>query len=170
MPYYPVRDGHPSMFATEDNAEAVSREPILYISGMSGSMDGANDSTAREARMRAMRREAVAPLAAAASAPSAAGRTQLSPERRRALQMLDRAGSRGCREGLLLVLGFEVGILPDLVHDGLGTATCTRSLPSRCGSALLKRPTRLQVSRGPRRNTACPQRNCTLCGDEAAAP
>jgi hypothetical protein len=122
-PYYPARDGHPSMFATEDNAGAVSEAPILCISGGSRSVDGANDTANRDARMRTRRREAVAPLVATASAPSAAGGTPLSPERRRLLQMLDHAGSRGCREGLLLVLGFEVGILPDLLHDGLATTT-----------------------------------------------
>jgi hypothetical protein len=122
-PYYPARDGHPSMFAIEDNAGAVSGAPIFCISGVSGSVDGANDTAARDARMRTTRREAFAPLAAAASASSAAGRTHLSPERRRILQMLDHAGSRGCREGLLLVLGFEVGILSALVRDGLATAT-----------------------------------------------
>ena len=43
-PCYPVRDGHPSMFAPEDSAVAVSGEPISSISPMSGSADGANDT------------------------------------------------------------------------------------------------------------------------------
>jgi hypothetical protein len=39
------------------------------------------------------------------------------------LKMLDDAGSRGCREGFLLLLGFGVGILSGLVHDGLARGT-----------------------------------------------
>ena len=42
-PYYPVRDGHPSMFAPEGNAE----KPIFSISRISESADGANDAGAR---------------------------------------------------------------------------------------------------------------------------
>src|SRR5258707_15267332 len=97
-PYYPARDGHPSMFAPEDNVGAVSGEPM-----MSGSVDYATDATARalhDAHIGTTHRKAVAPLAGAASSPSVAGRTRLSPEHRRILQMLDYAGSRGCREGL----------------------------------------------------------------------
>ena len=120
--YYPARDGHPSMFAFEDSAGALSGKPILCISRVSGSVDGANDTAAQDAPMLTTCREAVTPLAAAA-ALSAAGRTQLSPERRRILKMLDDAGSRGCREGFLLLLGFGVGILSGLVHDGLARAT-----------------------------------------------
>jgi hypothetical protein len=122
-PYYPARDGYPSMFPIEDNVAAVSGAPILCISDVFKSVDGPNDAGARDARMRTTRPEAVALLGAAASAPSVVGGTHLSPERRRMLQMLHHAGSRGCREGFLPVLGFEVGILPDLVRDGLATAT-----------------------------------------------
>ena len=28
MPYYPARDGHPSMFTLDDNASAATEEPI----------------------------------------------------------------------------------------------------------------------------------------------
>ena len=122
-PYYPARDGHPSMFANEDNAEAVSGAPFFCISSDSESVDHPNDTGARDARTRITRWEAIAPLAAAAFAPSAAARTNLSPERRRVLQILHHAASRGCREGLLLVLGFGIEILLDLVRDGLATAT-----------------------------------------------
>jgi len=59
MPYYPVRDGHPSMFAPEDNAGAVSGEPMFSISPMSGSADGANDAARviHNARIRTTRRK-----------------------------------------------------------------------------------------------------------------
>jgi hypothetical protein len=43
-PYYPARDGHPSMFAPEDEAGPVSGEPILCISGMFGSLDDTSDA------------------------------------------------------------------------------------------------------------------------------
>ena len=59
-PYYPVRDGHPSMFAPEDNAGAVSEGSINFISLISGSGDGANDAAARvihDARIRTTRRK-----------------------------------------------------------------------------------------------------------------
>jgi hypothetical protein len=58
-PYYPARDGHPSVFASEDKAGALSGEPIFRISGMSGSVDGANDNTAQDAPMRTTCREAL---------------------------------------------------------------------------------------------------------------
>ena len=57
-PYYPVRDGHPSMFAPEDNAGAVSEEPMFSISLMSVSAGGPNDAPARmihNARVRTTR-------------------------------------------------------------------------------------------------------------------
>ncbi len=42
----------PSMFAPEDNAGAASREPILYISGMSRPVDGATAPSVRCALVR----------------------------------------------------------------------------------------------------------------------
>jgi hypothetical protein len=43
-PYYPVRDGHPSMFAPEDNAGVVSDEQTFSISLMSGTAYGVKDA------------------------------------------------------------------------------------------------------------------------------
>jgi hypothetical protein len=59
-PYYPVSDGHPSMFASEDNAGAVSEAPIFSIFPTPGSADGANHAAARlihNARMRTTSRK-----------------------------------------------------------------------------------------------------------------
>ena len=46
----------------------------------------------------------------------------LSAEQRRALQMLATAGQHGCAGAALLGQGFRVGMLADLVGDGLAAA------------------------------------------------
>ena len=49
-------------------------------------------------------------------------RRVLSVERRRALKILSAAGQHGCAGTTLLGHGFRVGMLADLVGDGLATA------------------------------------------------
>jgi hypothetical protein len=49
-------------------------------------------------------------------------RHMLSAEQRRALKMLSAAGLEGCDGATLLGQGFRVGMLADLVGDGLATA------------------------------------------------
>jgi hypothetical protein len=46
----------------------------------------------------------------------------LSAEQRRALKMLSAAGPQGCVGATLLGQGFRVGMLADLVGEGLATA------------------------------------------------
>jgi hypothetical protein len=49
-------------------------------------------------------------------------RPAVSAERRRALKILSAAGQHGCAGTTLLGHGFRVGMLADLVGDGLATA------------------------------------------------
>ena len=48
--------------------------------------------------------------------------SQLSAEKRRALEMLAIAGLHGCTGAAMFARGFTIDILADLVRDGLATA------------------------------------------------
>ena len=56
---------------------------------------------------------------------------RLGAEQRRALEMLAAAGLRGCAGPILLGQGFRVGMLVDLVGEGLATA---RREPMKVGT------------------------------------
>jgi hypothetical protein len=58
-PYYPVCDGHPSMFASKDSAVVVSEVPIFSIYPTPRSADGANHAARliHNARMRTTSRK-----------------------------------------------------------------------------------------------------------------
>ena len=46
----------------------------------------------------------------------------LSPEQRRALELLAAAGARGCTESIMLAHGFKLAMLAELVRNGWVTA------------------------------------------------
>jgi hypothetical protein len=46
----------------------------------------------------------------------------LSPDQRRALELLDRAGPRGCTEAVITSQGFKIGVLIDLIRAGHASA------------------------------------------------
>jgi hypothetical protein len=91
----------------------------------------------------------------------------MSAEQRRALELL--AGSpHGCIESIMMAHGCAIGMLRDLVREGLATATretvVAGGVKSSCGQTVgtLSRKRALQTARSRRRSRCAYRRVCRL--------
>jgi len=115
--------GPPVMLAPEDDLGALSGEPIHFHLPHVQVRGQRERCPAQLITMPAWRPSAEMAVAPAHSSgfSTFGGRPNTTGAQNpvRITKCWIMPGSRGCREGLLRVVGFEVGILTDLVRDGL---------------------------------------------------